>query len=680
MTSLPSPSSLLDRVGSVSRLIPGLVVPGLVVLVLVPAGWLLVVATGGTPNAWAHVMYVPIVVAAGAWGFRGALAVALVAGVLLGPLSPHDPSMSAGEFHASWLNRLVFFLLIGSLVAWGLDQLRVREARFRALVQGAGDLIVLADADGSVRYASPASSSILGFEPDDLVGTRLGELVHEDDDPTAVFDEPRVVRVRHRDGSFRHLEVLVRDLRDDSAVGALVVNARDVTERIALQARVHYQSLHDPPTGLANRVLLADRLANALARQRRLRRPLAVFAVALDRFDVVRASLDHDAAESLLAALGQRLVGRLRPADTVARVGDDDLAVLCEESDGVGTSTLAERILAGVREPFVVDGEEVYVTASVGATVVEDPSVVPDEVLRRASSAAGVVRARGGDGFVADVEARPERAAQRLRAETQLHQALARDELRVHYQPVVRVLTGQVESVEALVRWEHPEAGLLEPSHFLPLAEETGLIVAISEVVLDEACAQLRCWRDAGGALERLGMAVNVSGGHLLGTRLVELVEATLRRHRVPASALTVEITESEMVERSGDSLAQLDALRALGVGVAVDDFGTGYSSLGYLKRLPVDAVKIDRLFVADLARDAADEAIVSAVVGLAHSLGLPAIAEGVETREQLTMLGELGCDFAQGFFFSRPLDPGELEALFSQGAHFPTASPARVL
>ena len=430
-------------------------------------------------------------------------------------------------------------------------------------------------------------------------------------------------------------------------------------------------SLYDPVTGLANRELLDDRLTHVLARLDGAAEspPIGVILLDLDRFKVINETLGHTVGDRLLKAVGGRIAGSLRPTDTVARFGGDEFAILLDPiTDGEDARRVAERIQSELKAPFDLDGRSWFISASMGIAVGDRGRSSPDEVLREAEIA--LVQAKS-DGTLRHALFDPsmgEATLERVDLERDLRVAVERDELRLHYQPIVDLHDGRIVGVEALVRWQHPVRGLVAPAAFIPLAEETGLILPIGRWVLETACAQARVWRDLRPE-KPLVMNVNLSARQFAEPGLVEDVTAVLAAAGLAPGALELEITESVAMDDSEAGVRTLRALRELGVRLVLDDFGTGYSSLSYLKHLPLDTIKIDRSFVTELDDEDANVAIVKAVVSLAHGLGIDVVAEGIESLEQATRLSTLGCDLGQGYVWSQPLPAGELDALLARGS-----------
>jgi diguanylate cyclase (GGDEF)-like protein/PAS domain S-box-containing protein len=477
-------------------------------------------------------------------------------------------------------------------------------------------------------------------------------------------------RVVWPDGQVRTLASWGEVIADDDGKPLRMVGiCWDITERRAIEEQLAHEALHDALTGLPNRNLLEDRLTMAIRALARREQPLGVLLVDVDRFKVVNDSLGHEAGDGVIVELGQRIAGAIRPGDTVARFGGDTFVVLCEELTSAGEALgIAQRVQEATGQPIDVAGNELVLSVSTGIALADDPDVLPGSLLRDADSAMHVAKRSGRARSVVFVDEMRDQALGRLETETQLRKAIAQGELRVHYQPILGLGSRTVVGLEALVRWEHPTRGLVPPSEFVPIAEETGLVVPLGEWVLEQACRQLRAW-DA--VMPGLTVSVNLSGVQITQPDIVSRIAAVLDTTGVDAHRIALEITESVLMRDAEDTLSVLRALKDLGVKLHVDDFGTGYSSLSYLKRFPVDALKVDRSFVDGLGDDPDDIAIVGAIVGLAHSLGMETIAEGVESEAQLAVLERLGCEAAQGYLFSRPLVADDVASTVAQ---IPTA------
>jgi diguanylate cyclase (GGDEF)-like protein/PAS domain S-box-containing protein len=553
----------------------------------------------------------------------------------------------------------------------GEQRLRDSAARFQSLVQNATDIISIVDAEGTVRYASPSHQRVLGFDPSEIVGGSGVAHVHPDDLAwleqvlqdvrcTPGADQSFELRVRHRDGSWRTLEMTVVNLLGDPSVAGIVTNARDVTERNALEDQLAHQAFHDPLTGLPNRALFMDRLTHGLARANRSADSLVVLYLDLDQFKVINDSLGHKSGDQLLVAVGQRLSACVRPGDTIARLGGDEFTILLDGADLAGAVRVAERILEWLSAPISLDARDVVVGASIGIAPKTSPEDRPDDLLRNADMAMYTAKHGGKDRYAIFDAAMQTRAWKRLELESDLRRAVERGEFRVHYQPIVRLATGEVVEVEALVRWEHPERGLVAPADFIPVAEETGLILPIGWWVLREACQQACAWHVTFSDSPALVVSVNLSPRMFQHPTMVEDLAGILQETGLEPGCLKLEITEGIMMQNGASATETLIRMKSLGVKLAIDDFGTGYSSLAYLQYFPVDVLKIDRSFVSRLDQGMENRAIVRTIVGLAETLGLTVVGEGVETAEQLASLQELGCGIGQGYYFSKPIPADE--------------------
>jgi diguanylate cyclase (GGDEF)-like protein/PAS domain S-box-containing protein len=561
------------------------------------------------------------------------------------------------------------------------SQVAASGERHTLAIRGANDGVWDWDLERGSIYLSPRFEEMLGYRENEL-GDRPPawiERVHPEDRErlgremaahlggvTPRFESEH--RLRHRDGSW--LWVLCRGLALHNEIGRATRFAgffTDIAHHRALHEQLEHDAFHDHLTGLPNRALFLDRLGRAVERAKRHEASsFTVMALGLDRFKVVNDSLGHAVGDELLKVIAGRLVATLRPEDTVARLGGDEFAVLLEQVEDVVEATLvAERIGEELRRPLDLGGHEVFPTASVGIVVSASGFDGAADVLRDADTALDRAKAQGPGRYEVFDHSMHARAVALLQMETDLRHALERGELVLHYQPIVRVADGTTVGFEALARWNHPRRGLVSPVEFVPVAEETGLIVPFGTWAIREVCRQAREWRDRFGEAAALPISVNLSARHFAHQEIVALVRETLRSAGLPGELLEIEITESVLMDEADTVAGVLGQLKALGVELALDDFGTGYSCLSLLESFPIDTLKIDRSFVSRIGTRAGPT--VRAITALAHSLEMNVVAEGVETPEQLAALRQLTCDRAQGYLFSRPLPPEAAGAFFGR-------------
>ncbi len=535
---------------------------------------------------------------------------------------------------------------------------------------------------GGVLRANSALCAMVDRAEAELVGSSFTAIVHGDDFAavaawlrppagTKEVSDQLECRLVRRDGQPRSVVMSASVITNDSGAPIyLLVQLVDINQRKLMEEALLHQAFHDGLTQLPNRALFMDRLGQALARNQRGPHSTCVLFIDIDRFKRINDTLGHAAGDRLLAAVAGRLTAAVRPGDTVARLGGDEFAAVGERVvDERDAMAIAERVFAAFAVPFDLDDRGLPITVSVGVSVVPPGAKITSEaVLRDADDAMYRAKDRGRHRIeLADDEMRS-RAAARVTTETALRQAIVGDELKVYYQPVVELATGRIVGTEALVRWQRPQRGLVAPGEFISLAEDSGLIVPLGALVMAEACRQTSEWNVAYPDRPPLSVAVNLSARQLGSADLVELVEASLAKSTgLDPRLLHLEITESVLMDDVEASRATLEALKDLGITLVVDDFGTGYSSLVYLRRFPVDALKVDCSFVAGLGRTAEDTAIVVAVVGLARALGLASVGEGVETADQAARLLELGCDLAQGYLWSPAVPARDLARLLDQ-------------
>jgi diguanylate cyclase (GGDEF)-like protein/PAS domain S-box-containing protein len=562
------------------------------------------------------------------------------------------------------------------------EALRQLSRQNEMVLNSAGEGIFGLDLQGKTTFINPAAARMTGWDIDELSGQRLHDFLHHskpDGTPYpseecpiyAVFKTGATLSRDNevfwrKDGTHFPVEYVSTPIVEGDKILGAVVTFKDITERKALEKKLQYQAFHDPLTDLPNRALFMDRLGHALARAGQQASEVAVLFTDLDNFKVINDSLGHKAGDQLLVAVAQRLKACLRPVDTVARLGGDEFTLLLEGVTGVSDAArVAERIAQELRAPFALEAHEVFATTSTGVAVSSSAQGQPTDLLRHADLAMYRAKSKGKACYEVFEPNMSTDALERLELETDLRRALGREEFRVYYQPEILLESGDIVGMEALVRWEHPEHGLLLPQEFLPIAEESNLIMPIGQWVLREACKQLRTWQEQYPNLAPLVMSVNLSTREFFQPSLIAQI---LRETGVDPRTLQLEITEGAVAyDNAQNANNTLWNLKTLGVQLAIDDFGMGYSSLSYLKRFPVDLLKIDRSFVRELGKDLKDTKIVAAIIHLARALDLKVIAEGVETAEQVEQLRKMKCDMVQGSYFSKPLPSGAVSDLLQQ-------------
>ena len=585
------------------------------------------------------------------------------------------------------------------------ESLRQSEERYRTVVKQAAEGIFIVDIETKlILEANAAYRNLLGYTAQDMLGLGLTlyDVVARDRESIDRYVEKILEngvlfigerRHRRKDESLVDVEVSSSVISYGNGE-ALCVIVHDITERKRLEEKLQRQALHDPLTELPNRTLFSDRLRQALKRAKRRGSQVAVLFLDLDNFKVINDSLGHKAGDRLLVAASKRMRALLRPEDTVARLGGDEFVFLLEGTTASHTIRIAERLLQQFRKPFALSGRKLVITASIGIAISDTVATKPvngkyaDDLLRKADMAMYRAKQSGKARHAVFEEEMNTTALERLEMEHDLRRALEKGELRIHYQPQMlldadlqrslrskgsRAIVStkaprepQIVGTEALVRWEHPERGWLLPREFVPLAEETGLIVPIGKAMLEQACRQTREWQENSVTNTPLFVSVNLSGRQFREPDLAQSVSRILKETGLDPACLQLEITESTAMGNAPATISTLEDLKVLGVCLAIDDFGTGYSSLSYLERFPVDRLKIDRSFVGDLETEAGAAALVSGMIGLAHALGIEVIAEGVERAGQLERLRTMECDLAQGRFFSEALPPDAMEELLN--------------
>ncbi|MRR50743.1 MAG: EAL domain-containing protein [Rhodocyclaceae bacterium] len=557
------------------------------------------------------------------------------------------------------------------------EALRVRD---RA-IESTRDGIIITDAldhEHRTLYVNPALERITGYPPAEVIGRNarffLGDGRYQPEAETlrqmlrGGREGTVILRCQTRDGQPFWNELSVSPVRDEQGIVTHYISIfKDITERRRQEEEMLRNAHHDTLTGLANRVLLHDRLEQAITVAHRHQRQVGVLFVDLDHFKIINDTLGLAIGDAMLREVAARLLGSLRDGDTAARIGADEFVLLLndmEQEDDI--VMVAERVLQSMTRPHAIQGQELFVSASIGASIYPRDGDDGQELLKKADIAMVRAKEHGRNGFQVFTEEMQSRISQRLSLETHLRRALDRQEFLLHYQPQVCLETGAIVGAEALIRWQHPELGMVSPAEFIPLAEDTGLIVVIGEWVIEAACAQMKAWRDSG--LADIGVSVNLSARQFRLRNLAETVERHLTHHGIPPHQLDMELTESMVMQDPEAAILTLRQFTSLGLRISLDDFGTGYSSLSHLKRFPINVLKVDQSFVREVTTDKDAAAIAASIIALGRSLDLKVIAEGVETREQLDYLKRHECDEIQGYYFSKPLPATDFAALLQSG------------
>ncbi len=560
------------------------------------------------------------------------------------------------------------------------------EVRLAALVEHSSEMFLLLASDTTVEYASPAVRDVLGYDVADFIGRRFVDAVPEADRAlvdsalrgllgrTSAPSEGLEFRIRHRDGRLLHTDCLFTNLLTHPAVSGIVVNLRDITERKQFEDQLTYQALHDPMTGLANRALFQDRVVHALSRRSdQPNHGVAMLFLDLDDFKSINDTFGHDGGDRVLQTISARLRSALRESDTAARLGGDEFAVLLEDvANETGASEIVARLLELISAPLSIDGREVSVDCSIGIAVVDpigDTEPTVEELLRNADAAMYQAKTADGNTFRYFRPELQETVVAQLALRADLKAAIAADELTLAYQPIFDLGADEITGYEALLRWEDPVRGSVPPATFIPIAEDTGLIVPLGRWVLERACDDAVAFQKHDPCRRHRVLSVNISAQQLARTELVDEVQSALRSSGLDPHDLMLEITESLLISNVELAIERLSALRKIGVRIALDDFGTGYSSLSYILQLPIDVIKIDKQFIDSVDRDDRRSRLTAAIVGLARTLDLDCVAEGVERPAQHERLKELGCEYAQGFLLARPMSPGALQELLAATA-----------
>lgn len=564
------------------------------------------------------------------------------------------------------------------------EALRLSETKFRSIFENSLDAMFILDDGGYCIDVNPAAAQLDGGPREAMLGKTIFELAPS----TSIASLENVWEQFLHDGVVAGEYQLKRHNGEISQLefratanylpGCHIFMLRDITERKSLEQRLRHQAFHDSLTALPNRALFLDRLAQSMARSSRNASSVALIFLDVDDFKVINDSLGHKAGDCLLMQVGERLQACVRAGDSVARLGGDEFTVLLEDIGDLAQARLVAEVIAQqLRAPFMLDGHEVFITASIGISLSSASDEAPDDLLRNADMAMYEAKNKGKARFAVFDPGMNYKAWQRLQMESELRHAIAEGQLSLNYQPVVDLRSGRVVEVEALLRWQHPQHGAVAPADFVPIAESTGLILPIGRWVLQQACRQVKLWQQSqrheqwheqhAQGTEPLRLSVNLSAKQFKHDGLLEEIITVLDDTGLDPSCLKLEITEGVALDNSDSTLETLRKLKAAGVRIAVDDFGTGYSALSYLKRYPIDTLKLDRSFVNGLGYDIEDTAIVHAVIAVAQTLGISVTAEGVETVEQLEQLRTLGCDLGQGYYFAHPLPADAVLPLYLQ-------------
>ena len=577
-------------------------------------------------------------------------------------------------------------LLVGGVLMFGIfaqitvnrqEQARQQLLLAGAVLQHSNDAILVTDAETGIVDVNPAFEKTTGFTRDEVLGKKLRLLSfgeHDDEFQQAFWEQltgtgswEGEILDRRKSGEVYPKWMSVTTIRDSAGqVSHYVASSRDISEIKATEKRLEHLAHYDTLSGLPNRSLLLVRLEQALSLAHRNHWTLAVIFIDLDHFKEVNDSLGHSTGDRLLTEVGKRLHHCVRESDTVARLGGDEFVIVL---DNVANPGVVSEVLGKLKDtlgrPVSLDGYELFVTASMGISLYPEDGRDAEMLLRNADSAMYHVKREGRNHWGFYSEKMNEQSRRRLQLTSGLRHAIGKNQFSLVYQPQLALATRSLCGAEALVRWEHPELGVISPLEFIPLAEDTGIIEEIGEWVLHEACRQIAAWCDDGVCLPRI--SINVSARQFKSTRFIERVEQLVQGHRLEPGCLDLEITESLLVRTDARLLNDMQRLCDIGVVFSVDDFGTGYSSLSYLKRFPISMIKADRSFVRDIPHDRDDIEITAAIISMSHKLNIRVIAEGVETLQQLTFLGEQGCDEIQGYLFSRPLPQAAFEAFIKE-------------
>ena len=568
-------------------------------------------------------------------------------------------------------------LVRGSII--DISERKRKEAHMRQLsraLQQTADAITITDKYGVIEYVNPSFEAITGYSSAEVVG-QTPQILSSQKHPPEFYQKlwrtisagetfSDTITNKKKDGTLFHEEKTITPLKDDNGnITHFIATGRDITERINTQERLLHLAHHDLLTDLPNRGSFNERLQMEVKHAHRKERRVAVLFIDLDRFKIINDTLGHDVGDQVLQTAAVRLVNGLRASDTVARLGGDEFAILLPEIASTDEVTMiTEKLLLELAKPLYINERELFISASIGISLYPDDSVDPRILVKHADMAMYRAKSMGRNTYRFFSAELSNRADERLTLESNLRRALEREEFCLHYQPQISFNTGRITGVEALLRWQQPGQGLTPPDQFIPILEETGLIIEVGEWVARNACQQLRHWHDAGYPIR---MAINVSSRQFNDKRLEERVQKAIQQSGVPATAIELEITESLLMQNPSRTEQTLKNFAQMGINLAIDDFGVGYSSLSYLRRFPLNTLKIDRAFVNDITTDPDDAAIITTIIAMAKALKLATVAEGVETQAQLDFLRALHCDTVQGYLFSKPVLPAEIDTLLTQ-------------
>jgi diguanylate cyclase (GGDEF)-like protein/PAS domain S-box-containing protein len=566
-------------------------------------------------------------------------------------------------------------------VAARTAELEKSEVRFRNLVQSSSDVITILDAEGVILFQTPSVQRVFGYEPSDWDGRGIWELLHPEDisrvrqvldeaiaQPDAAFTA--AWRLRTSTGNWASCESTIRSMLSEPSVAGIVLNTRDVTERKALEEQLIREALHDPLTDLANRALLRDRIAFALGRARRTSGRVALMLVDLDDFKAVNDGLGHAAGDQVLIHVARRLQQCVRPGDTVARLGGDEFAVLLDDASGDGApEAVASRITELLKLPLLVAGHELFANASIGVAMAEPGSLDDEELIRNADVAMYMAKGKGKSQSATFHPEMHVEMRDRITLANELRRAVSQEQFSLRYQPIVDLKTTRIIGMEALVRWQHPERGLVSPVEFIPMAETTGTIVPLGRWIMRQAVDAIVGLQAVQGPGERpVSVTINLSARQFQEPNIVDEIEALVRDAGLEPWTVVLELTETMLMDDIDSAIETKHRMKKLGVRLALDDFGTGYSSLSYLRRLPIDILKIDKSFVDSLAT-AEGPGMVRSILRLGDTFKVATLAEGIETEEQLAQLRALGCTYGQGYLFAQPMRRSEIRGMLDTQA-----------